>query len=356
MMKSILPKSLVATGLITAAMWSTVLWARPPSAEESARRKAKVEQIRESIEEYATSSERMKYLERELASIEDTYVREKIIDLVVRVGGDELEAMFIRLVQNDPDVRIRTVAVEKLSQYGTSLSIQPLLDCAEKDPTSRYKVGCMVGRRNARRNAYFALAEIGLRIPLERQRIAAAVRKIPVASDQLADVKIQILYILTGNKNLLTAFFKRLESPDPKIRVDGVVAFRFLKLRTAPKELTALIHDKSKEVRSWVALVLGEIGDPQTVPLLIEVAKDNRMDRNTRCNAIYSLGRMQAKDAESVLRELLSDDEVQVNAAISISQITGKRHPLVPKGYGLSLESETPAQPDAPADADKPRR
>jgi len=347
---------MVAMAFITAAMWSTVLWAKLPSVEESARRKARVEQIRESLEKYATSSERMRYLERELAGIEDTYVREKIVDLVVSVGGDELEAMLIRLVQDDPNVRIRIVAVEKLSQYGTSLSIQPLLNCAERDPTGRYEIGCTVGRRNARRNAYFALSEIGLRIPLERQRIVAAVRKIPVVPDELADVKIQTLYILTGNNDLLTPFFKRLESPDPKMRVDGVVAFRFLKLRTAPKELTALIHDKSKEVRAWVALVLGEIGDPQTVPLLIEVAKDNRMDRNTRCNAIYSLGRMQARDAESALRELLSDDEVQVNAAISISQITGKRHPLVPKGYGLGIESETPAQPDAPADADKPRR
>jgi HEAT repeat protein len=355
-MNPILPRYLVATVLITMATWSTLLWAGPPSAEESARRKAEIEQIQESLAKYATTSDRMKYLEAELASTEDTFVREKIVDLAVRVGGDELETMLIRLVRGDPDVRIRIVAVEKLARYGTSLSIRPLLDCAEKDPTGRYEAGCAVGRTNARRNAYFALAEIGFRIPLERKRIAAAVRKIPVAPDELADVKIQTLYILTGNKGLLTPFFTRLKSPDPKIRVDGVVAFRFLKLRAAPRELTALIRDKSQEVRSWVALVLGEIGDPRTVPLLIEVARDNKMDRNTRCNAIYSLGRMRARDAEPVLRQLLLDDEFKVNAAISISQITGKRHPLIPKGYRLGIESQTSAQPDAPADADRTHR
>jgi HEAT repeat protein len=169
-------------------------------------------------------------------------------------------------------------------------------------------------------------------------------------------VKIQTLYILTGDKDLRAPFFERLDSPDPEIGEDGVVAFRFLRLRLAPKELTALIHDKNQGVRCWVALVLGEIGDPQTVPLLVEVARDNKMDRTTRCNAIASLGKMRAEEARLVLRELLADSDVQVNAAISLSQITGERHPLVPKGYALGLESETPAPLDAPADADRPRR
>lgn len=338
-MKLTFPKCLVAMAFITAATWSAVLWAEPPSAEESARRKAnvkaKIEQIRTSLEKCATSSERIKCLERELASIKDTTIRAKIVDLAATVGGDEFEAMLIRLVQDAPDVSIRIAAVEKLAQHGTSLSIQTLLDCAEKDPTGRYEIGHMGVLTNARRNAYFALGEIGLRIPSERQTIAAAVRKLPMASDELADVKIQTLYILTRDKDLLTPFFERLDSPDPKVRKEGVVVFRFLKLRTAPKELTALIHDESEKVRRWVALVLGEIGDPQTVPLLVEVAKDNTMDRGTRCNAIGSLGRMQAKEAKSVMEELLNDESVKVNAAIALWKITGVRHPLVPEGYGL---------------------
>lgn len=341
---------------ITAAMWPTGLRARPPSAEVTARRKAEVEQIQKSLEKYATSSEKIQHLEKELARNKDTYVREKIVDLAATVGGDELEPMLIRLVQDDPQVRVCIAAVKKLAQHGSALSIPVLLDCARQNPTGRFQRDPMVSAWIAPRNAYFALAEIGLRVPKERQRIAAAVRKLPVVHDQLADVKIQTLYMLTENENLLAPFFERLDSPDPEIRQDGVVAFRFLKLRSAPKELTVLIHDDSEKVRRWVALVLGEIGDPQTVPLLIEVARDDKMDRNTRCNAIGSLGKMRAKDAEAVLRELLADGDVQVNAAISLSQITGKRHPLVPKGYGLDLDSETPAQSDAPVDADSQRR
>ena len=50
-MKLTLPGFLTAMAFIAAAMWPTVLWARPPSAEESARRKAKIVQIQKSLEE-----------------------------------------------------------------------------------------------------------------------------------------------------------------------------------------------------------------------------------------------------------------------------------------------------------------
>ncbi len=342
-----------ALAAVLFALSSAKLVAQLMSTETWARIQAEIAAVKSSLASHRTASDKIHFLSSALDRSSSVHVGEKILELAEQVGGPDLETLLIRVVQGSAEVRLRVIAVQKLVQYGTPSCIQPLLKCAEKDPTGPYQIDCMRSHRNARRDAYFALAEIGLRLKEERKRIADAIQELPVTSEDLNDPKIQTLYILTGNADLLRPFYSRLVSPDPKTRKRGVVAFRFLKLRTAPEELTALIHDKSKEVRSWVALVLGEIGDPQTVPLLIEVAEDNSMDHNTRCNAIHSLGRMRAKDAESVLRQLLSDDKVQVNAAISISQITGKRHPLVPKDYGLSLGSETPAQPDAPADADK---
>jgi HEAT repeat protein len=66
----------------------------------------------------------------------------------------------------------------------------------------------------------------------------------------------------------------------------------------------------------------------------MEIAKDANLDRGIRCNAIGSLGHMRAADAQSLIESLLSDESLKVNAAIALSQITGKRHPLVPEGYG----------------------
>ena len=71
-------------------------------------------------------------------------------------------------------------------------------------------------------------------------------------------------------------------------------------------------------------LVLGKIGDAKTVPLLIEIAKDASMDRGSKCNAVCSLGSMRAADAKPLMESLLSDESVKVNAAIALSQITGR--------------------------------
>lgn len=128
-----------------------------------------------------------------------------------------------------------------------------------------------------------------------------------------------------------------LRSPNTNKRVDGVVGLRVLKLQQAPEELIkALIDDPSNEVRSWVALVLGEIGDKEAVPVLIRSAQDKTQNRSIRCNAIYSLGRMRAKPAEAAVCELIGDEDVKINAAIAWSQITGQRHRLVPDGYDLA--------------------
>ena len=144
-----------------------------------------------------------------------------------------------------------------------------------------------------------------------------------------------MLFILTQDEELLKPFFERLRNEDPKIRERGVVAFRFLKLTQAPQELVKLLGDSSPDVQSWVALVLGEIGDPQTIPILIEAATATDRDRRVRCNAIGSLGDMRATQAEPILRDLLADESVKAVAAIALSRISGERHPLVPEGYNL---------------------
>jgi hypothetical protein len=81
--------------------------------------------------------------------------------------------------------------------------------------------------------------------------------------EQLADARAQALYQVTRDEKLLKPFFERLRSRDAKVRVDGVVAFRFLKLKSAPRELVAALKDDDDEVRSWAALVVKEIDTPK---------------------------------------------------------------------------------------------
>jgi HEAT repeat protein len=316
--------------------------------------RADIAAIEAALGSYRTARDKIRFLRKAFDRSSSVHVGEKILEQAEQVGGPDLETLLIHVVENSAEVKLRVIAVQKLAQHATPSSIRPLLKCAENDPTGPIQTGCIRSRGNARRDAYFALAEIGLRLQEERKRIAESIQGLPVTSEDLNDPKIQTLYILTGNAELLKPFYRRLESPDPKTRKRGVVAFRFLKLKRAPKELVALIHDHDQTVRSWVALVLGEIGDPATVPVLVRTATNQSLDRNTRCNAIGSLGRMEAKEAKTAMQGLVNDESVKVNAAIALSRITGVRHPLVPDGYGLDEEAARQVtRPDAEDGADQ---
>jgi len=245
---------------------------------------------------------------------------------------------------------VRADAAKLLGKSGSEAALAPLSETAAADKITIGMRGDVGGDGTARRAAIFALAELGRRLPDAAKPAIDALRKLPAANDAdkrlfnegLGDARAQALYQLTREPELLEPFLERLQSEDVNTRVAGVVAFQYFNLSEAPAPLLKLAHDPSLEVRSWVMLVLGRIGDAKTVPLLIESAKDAKVDRGVRCNAIGSLGQMRAADAKAVMEQLLSDEDVRVNAAIALSQITGKRHPLVPEGYG---------GPDWPGDA-----
>ena len=113
------------------------------------------------------------------------------------------------------------------------------------------------------------------------------------------------------------------------------MAFGFLNVHKAPPELLKTLDDPAAEVRGEAALVLGEIGDPQTVPQLMAAAGNRSLDAATRCNAIYGLGRMKAAAAAALMEKLLDDPEPAVpgNAAIALYQITGRKVKQFPEGY-----------------------
>ena len=135
--------------------------------------------------------------------------------------------------------------------------------------------------------------------------------------------------------NCSSPSLRRLKSKDGEERVNGIVAFRFLRLQKAPPEVVAALDDASPDVDSWAALVLGEIGDAKTAPPLMAIAGDVKKDVGLRCNAIDALGRMKVADASDLMERLLTDDDPRVvtNAAISLHQITGKKVKQFPEGY-----------------------
>ena len=265
-------------------------------------------------------------------------LRGQALELATQTPGADLDAFLTALLGNEPDAGLRSRAATALGHLGSEKCLPALAECAANDRTTDMEIGCMMGRSSARRAATFAVAELAARHPKIADEAAAKLRALsPVAKDNegLADARVQALYQITHDDELLKPFFERLKSKDGQERVQGIVAFRFLALKKAPPEVVAALDDSSPDVASWAALVLGEIGDAKTAQPLMAIAGDAKKEVGVRCNAIGALGRMKVADASDLMERLLTDDDqrVVVNAAISLHRITGKKVKQFPEGY-----------------------
>lgn len=315
------------------------VWAEPESPADYQRHRGHVTVLKRTMIGSLTDAEKYRRLTEAMEDDTNADHRRDLLELARLHCGTAQEAFLIKVLRSDTDYTVRSAAATMLGRFGSAATVKPLAEAAASDAITTGKRGCMRGDGSARRQAIFALAEIGRRLPQATKAAAEAIRSLPenndrrFAGDQLADVRRWALFQLTGDRALLAAEFKKLRSDEAMARTDGVLAFRFLNLKAAPPEIVALAKDASPNVRCSVAMVLGEIGDRKTIPLLIDLAGNDKLDRNSRCSAIASLGRMHATEAKSLMEGLLSDPELKMNAAIALSEITGTRHPLVPKGY-----------------------
>ena len=202
--------------------------------------------------------------------------------------GAELDTLLAGLLTHDADAGIRTEAAATLGRLGSEKCLTALNQAARTDRTTAIRIGDVGGQSSARRAATFALANLAHRFPKLNREAADAIRPLPilpVADDPegLSDARVQALYQVTRDDTLLAPFFQRLQSKDAQVRIHGIIAFRFLKLTIAPPQVVATLADPSADVRSWSALVLSEIADPQTAPALERLKNDP--DANVRANA-----------------------------------------------------------------------
>ena len=308
------------------------------SPEERDRQARVLDQLTKSVAAESGDTAKFAVIARTMKEEKEVDCRARILDFATGLPGPDLEAFLTGLLNTEPDAGLRGRAATALGRLGSEKSLAALTDCAANDRTTDLQVGCIVGRSSARRAATFAIAELATRHPKIADAAAMKLHALsPVAKDNegLADARVQALFQITHDNELLKPFFERLKSKDGEERVNGIVAFRFLKLKKAPPEVVAALDDASPAVTSWAALVLGEIGDANTGKPLMAIAGDAKKDVGLRCNAIFALGRMKYADASDLMERLLTDDDqrVVVNAAISLHRITGKKVKQFPEGY-----------------------
>jgi HEAT repeat protein len=310
------------------------------SRDEGQRQALVIEKLQRALGGETTDAGKFTHIAPLMQDERDVNLRRRILDTAIRIPGSELEKFLSSLLLREEDAGLRSQAATALGLVGSENCLPLLARVARNDRTTSVLLGDVGGRSSARRAATFAIAGLALRFPNLANDAAAQLRALPVVDaakdpEGLADARIQALYQITRDRALLKPFYERLNSKDAGDRASGVIAFRFLKLKEAPAELLTTLKDASVDVRSWSALVLGEIGDPKTGTLLMRVAGNIKEETGVRCNAIDALGRMRLVAAGNLMETLLTDPNASVpgSAAVALYRITGKKVKQFPEGY-----------------------
>ncbi len=314
--------------------------AGPITAKEAQRQAQVFDQLTKALAAAPTDEAKFTHIARVMKDERAVNLRRRILDTATGIPGPALEQFLTNLLSSEEDAGLRSQAATTLGRLGSAKCLTTLVQVARNDRTTRIEIGDIAGQSSARRAATFAIAELVGRFPKLADEAAGKLRALAVVADAkdsegLADARVQALYQITRDNELLKPFYERLGSKDAKDRQRGVIAFQFLKLKEAPVEIVNALKDASADVRRWSALVLGRIGDPKTAAALMGVAGDRKEDASVRCNAIYALGHMKSAAAADLMEKLLTDPgpSVQTNAAVALYRITGKKVKQFPKGY-----------------------
>jgi HEAT repeat protein len=332
--------TLAAAALLLGIARTDLSQAGPITPQEAQRQAKVLEQLKKALAAETTDAGRFTHIVRALKGERAVNFRRQILETATKMPGPELETFLTNYLTSEEDAGLRSQAATTLGRMGSEKCLTTLAQVARNDRTTRIEIGDVGGQGNARRAATFAIAELAVRFPRLADDAAGKLRALSAAenakdNEGLADARVQALYQITRDDALLKPLYERLKSKDAKERQRGVVAFRFLKLKVAPAEIINALKDTNSGVRSWSALVLGQIGDPKTGPVLMTVAGDAKEEASVRCNAIYALGRMKTAGAAALMEKLLTDPapSVQTNAAVALYRLTGKKVKQFPKGY-----------------------
>ncbi len=254
---------------VTLVLGNVMALAGPPLREEAERSAKLVAELKQALAKATTNEARFAALATAMKNETSPNVRRTILGVAPTDSSIELDAFLTNVLTGDADSGLRSQAATALGQHGTEKALPALARAAATDRTSLMLLGDVGGQSSARRSATFALAELAARFPKITNDAIAKLKALetrddPKDTESLADARLQALFQLSRDESLIKVFHERLKSPDAKVRVRGVVAFRFLKLNEAPAELVATLKDEDPGVRSWSKLVLGEIAKSKT--------------------------------------------------------------------------------------------
>ena len=157
----------------------------------------------------------------------------------------------------EPDERVRESAARALPRLGLPLAVRPLLKALADDPSAAVRLAAVEGLSDLGN----ASAADGLETAL-LQDPEAAVR----------EAAAQILGEFQVDGSLPELLQARDEDESPEVRAEAAEALDDYRLGQLTE---ALLRSREAEVRAAAARLLGERGDPEVVPELIQALNDS---------------------------------------------------------------------------------
>ncbi len=131
-------------------------------------------------------------------------------------------------------------------------------------------------------------------------------------------------YIVQSNPFQVARSMETLVVVAPiKARLNSIRRLAYSRSRLATRTLTRMLQDPDRRVRSAAAQALGELGDGEAVPALIQTI--NQPNCAIRSECIMSLGQIGDPSARPLLEELLKKPEFQRSSVIALGHL---RDPL----------------------------
>jgi cyclophilin family peptidyl-prolyl cis-trans isomerase/HEAT repeat protein len=267
---------------------------------------------------------------RNLFTSSNAAIRERSALAAGRIGNQESVATLTRLLEQDKDVSVRTMAAFALGEVESETAANALL-AVLKNTNEEAAV---------RARAVEALGKIAAALPKEqeaRQReLGAAILTALNERSSLSDERFTILALTAALRSRPAdagpTIAKFLNSDRPRVRMDAANALARLRLKDGNEQLRKLLTTDSEPlVRANAARVLGITEDKPSFDALVGRAIGD-LDPRVRVSAIRALASLKdpraaeplLKRAEIPAERKLSGQPAEVNELLEIATTLGR--------------------------------
>lgn len=215
---------------------------------------------------------------------DDLVVSDPAEDSLVSLGPPAVAPLATALEREAPPVRRGVVTA--LARLNLPEVVPPLIRAANEDPDEDVRAEALralgtLGDARARPVVEAALDAPAVKLRHAAARACATLCASPEAANRLVEIAVRDQPLAVG-LNARASLVRMLEGPDPS---RSASARRALEDRARP----ALTEGSAFEERARAALLVAELDDPTTTPVLVEVA---RGPNPLRIYAVYALGRV----------------------------------------------------------------